>query len=78
MCERCEAVNPNNPVRKKCKCKTLPKQPVISLHGYCVLYPDLMEFRKTYKVEIDGEEFLIGKPDIGVISILKIQGDGKK
>ena len=75
-CERCgEAVNPNNPMPCACKLRDdEERQPVEVKHGYLVIYPDLMILGRTYYVKWEDLELFVAKTDLGVISILKVNG----
>jgi hypothetical protein len=64
MCEKCE-INGNETQGPK----DIPNKPVNVKHGLLVIYPDLMQFGKTYAVKFKGKTLWIAKPDLGVISI---------
>ena len=43
------------------------------VHGYLVIYPDLMQFGKDYIVQYKGKTYMIAKTDLGVISITEVE-----
>ena len=73
MCERCELTNPNNPI--SCGAKEVPDRPVEIVHGYLILYPDLMEPFTFYPFEWQGMKLKVWKT-ICAIEILKQDGPG--
>ncbi|MCD6421882.1 hypothetical protein J7L13_00850 [bacterium] len=50
------------------------RQPVEVKHGYLVIYPDLMILGRTYYVKWGDLGLFVAKTDLGVISILKVNG----
>ena len=73
MCERCELTNPNNPVT--CGAKEVPDRPVEIVHGYLILYPDLMEPFTFYPFKWQGMKLKVWKT-ICAIEILEQDGPG--
>jgi len=58
--------------REERRSDTIPERPVEVIHGYLVIYPDLMQFGKDYIVKYKGRTYMIAKTDLGVISISEV------
>ena len=71
MCERCETINPNNPTSYGAN--KIPEKPVKIIHGYLILYPDLMEPFTFYPIEWEGMKLKVWKT-ICAVEILERNG----